>query len=343
MAIIKLTWHFQKLVPDIVDIVSRTPVEWVKLLDPPSQNPLPGKKIIGRHYIPDGQVNDMIMRGAVNQWFDMSLPAFRLAPYVHCWELPNEPPVATPTQRSALVDFSLKAIDLMHAEGLKTVALCFSMGNPPEHSAKEFIPVLEATDYWAMHEYKFYPVVYKSTWDSSIWYSLRHRLLVAELSEAGFDNVPPLLITETGIEPGGWKKLLSREGYKHELLQYDSELQKDSYVKCATIFTSGPEKEWRNFDFDKELSLWLQSQIRESYPESYPDIKPSEKIREAAWNQLGVRYNPEAALARRAREMSLGAPVTNEFDYDSYRVQGFVNGILYCRIGDWNNIKFLQW
>jgi hypothetical protein len=72
-----------------------------------------------------------------------------------------------------------------------------------------------------------------------------------------------------------------------------------------------------------------------------------EDIRAAAWNALyppnGVHYNPTAALQRHARERDLGAPVTNEFDIGSYRVQGFTQAIEYCLIGDWGNVTLLAW
>lgn len=70
-------------------------------------------------------------------------------------------------------------------------------------------------------------------------------------------------------------------------------------------------------------------------------------IRNAAWNRLypagGVAYNPDAAFPRYARAHGLGAPTTAEFDIGPYRVQGYVNGIIYAQIGDWQNIQSLDW
>lgn len=70
-------------------------------------------------------------------------------------------------------------------------------------------------------------------------------------------------------------------------------------------------------------------------------------IRNAAWNRAypsgGVAFNPQAAFQAKAREWKLGCPVTNEFDIGPYRVQGYVNGIIYAQIGDWQNIQSLDW
>jgi hypothetical protein len=66
-------------------------------------------------------------------------------------------------------------------------------------------------------------------------------------------------------------------------------------------------------------------------------------MRNAAWNQLGIPFNPEAAFAKYAREQKLGNPVTTEFDVSGYRAQGFAGGIVYAKIGDWANIHVLTW
>ena len=81
-------------------------------------------------------------------------------------------------------------------------------------------------------------------------------------------------------------------------------------------------------------------------PPEVPTVPTEEQIRNAAWNntyQSWIRYNPDAAFQKYARGLGLGAPVTNEFDLGSYRVQGFVLGIVYATIGDWQNVKMMLW
>ena len=74
---------------------------------------------------------------------------------------------------------------------------------------------------------------------------------------------------------------------------------------------------------------------------------PDDVVREAAWNAAGIPYNPEAAFSRYAREHELGTPQTDEFDFSykgvNYRGQGFSQGIVYTKVGDWANIKEMTW
>lgn len=77
------------------------------------------------------------------------------------------------------------------------------------------------------------------------------------------------------------------------------------------------------------------------------EIVPDNVVREEAWNAAGIPFNPQAAFARYAREHGLGTPQTNEFDFSyrgvNYRGQGFSQGIVYSKVGDWGNIKELSW
>jgi len=72
-----------------------------------------------------------------------------------------------------------------------------------------------------------------------------------------------------------------------------------------------------------------------------------EYVRRRCWDAVGVNYNADAAFFRYAQEHGLGKPETQEVDvtYDgvSYRVQAYVMGIVFCRVGDWGNIRFIRW
>jgi len=74
---------------------------------------------------------------------------------------------------------------------------------------------------------------------------------------------------------------------------------------------------------------------------------PDDVVREAAWNAAGIPFNPEAAFSKHAREHELGTPQTDEFDFSykgvNYRGQGFSQGIVYAKVGDWANIKEMTW
>ena len=72
-----------------------------------------------------------------------------------------------------------------------------------------------------------------------------------------------------------------------------------------------------------------------------------ETIRNTAWNMRGIPHNPMAAFPKYARENGYGVPLTTEFDVQvggvTYRLQGFSGAIIYCKVGDWANIKSLGW
>ena len=70
-------------------------------------------------------------------------------------------------------------------------------------------------------------------------------------------------------------------------------------------------------------------------------------LRMAAWSAGGFPFNPDAPLARYAREHGLGNPETPEFDFEfggqQFRGQGFSKGIVYARVGEWDQIKEVFW
>ena len=70
-------------------------------------------------------------------------------------------------------------------------------------------------------------------------------------------------------------------------------------------------------------------------------------LRNAAWNASGIPYNPDAAIAKYAREHDLGNPETPEFDFawggQAFRGQGFSKAIVYARVGQWDQIKEVNW
>ena len=72
-----------------------------------------------------------------------------------------------------------------------------------------------------------------------------------------------------------------------------------------------------------------------------------EAVRNKAWNEVAVAYNPDAALPRYARQHGLGAPLTGEtdvqFEGKAYRLQGFVGGIVFAEVGQWHQIAHVEW
>jgi len=71
------------------------------------------------------------------------------------------------------------------------------------------------------------------------------------------------------------------------------------------------------------------------------------EIRLAAWMAMGISYNPDAAIQKRAKDLALGRPVTNELrtvvNGVRWAFQGFEGGILGTEEGNWTNIRKIDW
>ena len=72
-----------------------------------------------------------------------------------------------------------------------------------------------------------------------------------------------------------------------------------------------------------------------------------EAVRNKAWNATAIAYNPDAGFPRYARQNNLGAPLTGEtdvkFEAKTYRLQGFVGGIVFCPVGQWDQMNHIKW
>lgn len=72
-----------------------------------------------------------------------------------------------------------------------------------------------------------------------------------------------------------------------------------------------------------------------------------ETIRNEAWAQGGINYNPNAAFPRYAREHNLGQPTGPETDTviggRTYRWQRFTLAIVYCEVGQWDRISTIPY
>ena len=353
--------HFQRIPSWASERVLPMDLEWNKIVDPPIANPFPGKKIIGRIYHEEGKDNDLIMVGAAGgaEYFAQCASTYYSSTYVSVWEGPNEPPVRTAVQREMLSKFTLRWIELMHKYGFRTAALSLSVGWPDIGTAQSFAKVVEETDYLSLHEYSA-----PQMQSSEGYHCLRYRNTVKELAEVGI-MPPKIFITEAGIDGGvipggarkGWRTYANgRQDYFDQLLWYDSELKKDPYVIAFTPFTSGPYPDWTDFNFDEDLVEMLATYLEtvidlpenpaESpvpVPVPIPVIPVEEIIRKACWDRQNISYNPAAALQKAAAEEFLMAPIGPEFDIDGYRVQAYADGIVYCKIGHWDDVRLVFW
>ena len=147
----------------------------------------------------------------------------------------------------------------------------YDRGTLPEDGWKDwrtFLPVVRAAKYMGLHEYSA-----PSMQDGIGWHCLRYRRPYDWfVREAGLSQgeLPLLLINECGIDRGWMKKKRSEAGWKgiridnpypeqvaayvKDLLWYNEEINKDWYVRGATIFIlggySGGESGWQSFEIE---------------------------------------------------------------------------------------------
>lgn len=66
-------------------------------------------------------------------------------------------------------------------------------------------------------------------------------------------------------------------------------------------------------------------------------------LRQGAWSRVGIELQPDSTLAAYARREGLGRPVTQEFEVNGYRVQGYLNGIVYAPVNDLQRVTHANW
>lgn len=251
---------------------------WIKVMDPPAEDRWPGKRIIGRVYMPDNESNSLVARGAAGaeEWFRFCQPTFQRVRYIRIWEAPNEPqPVADLWFCNQLADFTIRLTELMHGAGLQLVGGNLSEGNPGGNDTERracFVAIargLAVCDYWSQHAYWVLDWPHPEA-GMNEWHAFRYRMNMRYAAEAGI-TLPPLLITECGVDGGvvgrpkrGWKTFCrDRAHYMQQLAMFDAELAKDPDVLTANIFTAGPMG-WEDFDVDEELNAMIDAHIAAS-------------------------------------------------------------------------------
>jgi hypothetical protein len=66
-------------------------------------------------------------------------------------------------------------------------------------------------------------------------------------------------------------------------------------------------------------------------------------VRAAAWNRLGLEYNPASSLAAYARQVGLGAPLSNLFEVAGYLAQAYHGGIALAPLDAPGNVGHIAW
>jgi len=276
----KLTLHLQEIPGWIGNFLDISGAHYIKIIDPPEDDPFPGTRIIRRFFRPDEETNDMIRRksSGAREFADWILPLCAKRPWLWAVEGPNEPqPMADRGFRLALAEFSARLGDILHSEGVRFVGLNLSVGWPDIGHAPDLGPALAHMDYVGLHEYSA-----PAMWDRKGYYCLRYRQTIKEWEDGGF-AIPPIIIGETGIDGGvlgqaytkkGWPEFTDKDGYLKQLAWYSGELDKDRIVEAATIFTVC-SWDWHSFDIPYDLGMDIAAYIRDhpTPPSSQTQVK----------------------------------------------------------------------
>ena len=198
-----------------------------------------------------------------------------------------------------------------------------------------------------------------------------------ELLKETFGLTVPVIATEGGVPAPGssgvaiWDTRyapITKQSHATntvELFQWVmDESPEEFFGFCPWMLSSGGDKNWEYdgwYRRSETLPVVAAIKAMESYakknPESTTPTTPSipstpvdveTMARKYAWNALNIAMNAEAALYKKAKELGLGRPVTNEIygvlaSDERYVVQGFEKAILYVKEGDWDNIQQSEW
>lgn len=164
-------------------------------------------------------------------------------------------------------------------------------------------------------------------------------------------------ITEFGNSNGQSGFPVDHDVIAGEYHAYYVELFNYPYLKSASAFImSAPQPEWVDFCWREESGHFrpVVEEIGGMYrPPLFEEPEPEpadlvESVRDLAWWQgLGIEYTREFAFPKYAHAHELGPPLTKELrlvvNGEEYAVQGFRDGIAFCRAGKWDEITHIEW
>jgi hypothetical protein len=105
----------------------------------------------------------------------------------------------------------------------------------------------------------------------------------------------------------------------------------------------GDQDKWDNDTFLPTVPKFAPAAAGEPEPAIEPGSLWVHMFRQAAWNRLGLELPVDSRLASYARRQQLGRPVTQEFELNGHRVQGFHGGIVIMPVGQTERISHVPW
>lgn len=261
----QLSIHYQKLDDTIHTLNANSNTEWVLVVDPPSINEFPLKKVIGRfcddleqELVPQG------VRGAAI-WWERNKARVRNVPYLYAITVCNEPQGTPEIVNQYMAEWI--AICNIKFPSLKTVVCNFSTGTPKPVDAPKYASSIRLADYIGFHEY-WVPELWE---DRYAWARVdlmwRYKAFMSYLPDYLKDK--PIFITECGCDgltnsltgkantETGWVDYYDgdRPSYVKHLHAYRDDL--DDRVVAAFVYTAGPWPRWYWYIVDKPLAELL--------------------------------------------------------------------------------------
>lgn len=353
----KLGFHIQSpRYPDwLKHDVAQSNCEWAKIINPDAGEAQPfgnSVKYIGRLHFGTGEPDkELIWQGnaGADAWWEMARSRIERASWIDVWEGPNEPTIDNEDKARDFVAFEQRRAEIMHQHGYQVASGCFSTGNPYLTLWGAIGAALIESDYLGLHQYGMRTM--DLTAPMNTWHLLRHRFVIRNLEEAGY-RVPPIMITETGIDycgdplRDGWRAQpgMTPEIYRNQLIAYDHALQLDERVVVATPFTWMHDG-WPSFDIDENMSGLLADYMESTDTSSQLELLIGDRAQR--WI---IPLNPDAAFEKEAGPKGY-LPAMPERDIVvagiHYRYQAFRHPdkrqwqyIAYCEVGDWQNIAW---
>lgn len=256
--------------------------KYVKIMDPGLVDLFPHLRTIGRPYMPDGQSNALIWKGAAgaDEWCNIVKPMIMSREYVYVWELPNEPvPFSSWEFCLAFVAFTRRAADILHSWSKRCIGGNISEGNPGGDAkeranlSRKIAEGLMACDFWGYHSYWVPDGYQHKEAGYNQWHANRHELIRQYAEEVGI-ILPKVILTETGwdflivgLKQKSWRSYAPWPVYFRSLKEHDAHLMADPYVEHASIFLAGESWGWDDFTLMEQECADLHD-----YIEATPDI-----------------------------------------------------------------------
>ena len=217
----------------------------VVLIDPDvlgTYNPFPGVYAMGRLVFKDDPDLALIKRGAVGarEYVAMCAPRQDAAPWIRLWQAPNEPSTGNAEDPNDLdpmkwlTEFTVELVRLNRQRGIDTAVGVFGTSHPSgpkanplasiERKWRIFGPACREAAVLALHEYGMDTL---NPTPENEWHVGHYKHGVQALQAAGF-RVPPIWITEHGIDRGGGK---TTDGWRAKLGGNEAEYMRQLAVR----------------------------------------------------------------------------------------------------------------